>query len=659
MATPIWADDPDMVSGPDPELDRWRVEFLLQSRQEPSLMVPAERIWRTRGRAAVLAGMVEDPRQHLLTDLGHASRLYPELEQALDGAKPEALVTDTAGAYHFLAQAAPLLEAAGFGVLVPPWWRSQRARLGLRVHARTAKAGGSDATGQLGLETLADYHHEVALGETTLSEAELRRLAELKAPLVRIRGKWVEVRPDEIGAALRLVEGGRGGPAMTVRDVLRMGLGTERDAVGLPVEGVEADGLARDARLRGGDRPAARTHGDPGRLPRQSFARTRSAAWAGSRSWRTRPGCLPRRRHGARQDDPGARAAPRRAPAAEAGARLAATRPTLVVCPMSVVGNWQREAERFAPGFAFMSTMAPAGSTRGLARRRGAGVDLVITTYALSPATRHSVRRPAGDRVVLDEAQNIKNPTTRQTQAVRRAAAAHRVALTGTPVENHLSELWSIMEVLNPGLLGSAKAFRVHFACPIERYRDDEAAARLRRLTGPFILRRLKTDRSIISDLPDKLEMKVYCNLTREQATLYQAVVDEMLERIEASRGHRAPRRSSWPPCAAEAGLQPPGPAPRRRLAPAPAARASWRASTEMLEEVLAEGDRALCLHPVRRDGRCCCAPPPGALGRRSSFLHGGATQAAPATGWSRASRRRAARRSSCCPSRPAARAST
>ncbi len=137
----------------------------------------------------------------------------------------------------------------------------------------------------------------------------------------------------------------------------------------------------------------------------------------------------------------------------------------------------------------------------------------------------------------MDEAQNIKNAETRQSRAVRALPTAGRIALTGTPVENRLAELWSIMEFCNPGLLGSARAFREHYAVPIERYGDVEAAARLRRIVGPFLLRRLKTDRTIISDLPAKNEMKAYCNLTREQAALYQAVVDDMLARVEASKG--------------------------------------------------------------------------------------------------------------------------
>jgi SNF2 family DNA or RNA helicase len=170
-------------------------------------------------------------------------------------------------------------------------------------------------------------------------------------------------------------------------------------------------------------------------------------------------------------------------------------------------------------------------------RQAVAGSDLVVTTYALAARDHDELRAVQWGRVVLDEAQNVKNPNARQTQAVRALPAARRVALTGTPVENRLSELWSVMEFLNPGLLGSLTAFRSRFATPIEKYRDTERATALRQLTAPFILRRLKTDPAIIQDLPDKLEMKVFCNLTREQATLYQAVVNEMMERVESSEG--------------------------------------------------------------------------------------------------------------------------
>jgi SNF2 family DNA or RNA helicase len=163
--------------------------------------------------------------------------------------------------------------------------------------------------------------------------------------------------------------------------------------------------------------------------------------------------------------------------------------------------------------------------------------DLVLTTYGLVLRDKDLLGEVPWKRIVLDEAQNIKNPAARQTQAVRSLVSDQRVALTGTPVENHLTELWSIMEFLNPGLLGSQRDYKSRFATPIERHGDRDASELLRKLTGPFILRRLKSDRSIIKELPEKIEAKVYCNLTKEQASTYQAVVDDMMKQINSAAG--------------------------------------------------------------------------------------------------------------------------
>ena len=200
---------------------------------------------------------------------------------------------------------------------------------------------------------------------------------------------------------------------------------------------------------------------------------------------------------------------------------------------MSLVGNWQREAARFTPD---LRVHVHHGADRldgeSLASAL-AGVHLVITTYGVATRDRAALGQLTWARVVCDEAQNIKNHATKQARAVRGLPAAARIALTGTPVENRLSELWSIMEFTNPGLLGSAEKFREKFAIPIERHGSEDAARALKRVTQPFVLRRLKTDKTIISDLPDKQEMKVWCNLTPEQASLYAATVTDMLSRIE------------------------------------------------------------------------------------------------------------------------------
>ena len=191
-------------------------------------------------------------------------------------------------------------------------------------------------------------------------------------------------------------------------------------------------------------------------------------------------------------------------------------------------------------------------------------------------ATRRRCKTVPWAGVILDEAQNIKNPETKQAQAARALKADYRIALTGTPVENHVGDLWSIMEFLNPGLLGTQADFKRNFFVPIQTRRDEDAIARLKRLTGPFILRRLKTDRTIIADLPDKLEMKVFCTLTQEQATLYAAVVEELLDGAGAGRGHPAQGHDPGDADEAQAGLQPPGPVPRRQLRDRRAAPASW-----------------------------------------------------------------------------------
>jgi SNF2 family DNA or RNA helicase len=204
---------------------------------------------------------------------------------------------------------------------------------------------------------------------------------------------------------------------------------------------------------------------------------------------------------------------------------------------MSLVGNWQRESERFTPDIRVLVH-------HGSERMQGSdfvdamsNYDLVLTTYGLALRDRDMLAEVHWRRIVLDEAQNIKNPSARQTQAVRSIESNQRVALTGTPVENHLTELWSIMHFLNPGLMGTQRDYKGRFATPIERHGDRDASELLRKLTGPFILRRLKSDRSIIKELPEKMEANLYCNLTKDQASLYQAVVDDMLKQINSAAG--------------------------------------------------------------------------------------------------------------------------
>ncbi|MUG97533.1 helicase [Scytonema sp. UIC 10036] len=212
-------------------------------------------------------------------------------------------------------------------------------------------------------------------------------------------------------------------------------------------------------------------------------------------------------------------------------------KPTLLVCPTSVLGNWEREVKKFAPNLKVLQyhgDKRPKGKTFAEVANKH---DLIITSYSLVHRDVKSLQGVSWQMIVLDEAQNVKNAEAKQSQAVRQLEATFRIALTGTPVENRLQELWSILDFLNTGYLGNKQFFQRRFAIPIEKYGDTASLTQLRSLVQPFILRRLKTDREIIQDLPEKQEMTIFCGLTAEQAELYQKVVEESLAGIESAEG--------------------------------------------------------------------------------------------------------------------------
>ncbi|MEH0828818.1 MULTISPECIES: DEAD/DEAH box helicase [unclassified Micromonospora] len=502
----------------------WRVEFGLHPADEPGLVVDAAHIWQRPAPALAARGV--EPQETLLAELGRASRLWPEVDAALRTAVPEGMELDADGAHRFLREGAPVLHAAGFGVLLPSWWRRSSSRLGARLRARSRTAPGAVATtaGKLGLDALVDYRWELALGDQPLTAEELASLADLKSPLVRLRGRWVELDPQRLEAGLKLL---RSSGELTVADLLRMGLSGDDGAGELPVLDVVADGALGELLAGEAERRLTPADPPPGFTGTLRPYQRRGLAWLAFLQSLGLGGIL--------ADDMGL------GKTVQLLALLAGdppeAGPTLLVCPMSLVGNWQREAAKFAPGLR-------VHVHHGAERARGEGfaaavqeADLVLTTYSVAARDAFELAGVDWHRVVVDEAQAIKNAATRQAEAVRSLPARHRVAVTGTPVENRLADLWSIMQFANPGLLGPAATFRKRFAEPIERHGDAEVAERLRRITGPFVLRRLKTDPTIITDLPEKLEMEVVCNLTAEQAALYRAVVDDMMAKIESSDG--------------------------------------------------------------------------------------------------------------------------
>jgi SNF2 family DNA or RNA helicase len=256
---------------------------------------------------------------------------------------------------------------------------------------------------------------------------------------------------------------------------------------------------------------------------------------------------------------------------------------------------------------------------------------MILTSYALVRRDFETLKQIDWFGIILDEAQNIKNPETRQTQAIRQLRAGFRIALTGTPVENRLSELWSIMHFLNPGYLGPRQGFRKQFGAPIERYGDEGATHQLRKMTTPFILRRVKTDPSVIQDLPDKLEMKTYCTLSEEQATLYEAVVQSSLEEVNEATGIQ--RRGLVLSMLLKLKQICNHPAQFlhqiNESAPADAGKEAERSGklsrlVEMLEEAVSVGDRVLIFTQFAEMGQMLKQQLQQQLGVSTLFLHGG-----------------------------------
>jgi SNF2 family DNA or RNA helicase len=598
----------------------WQLSIHVQATQDPTKTLDAESLLaHESNHPTVLKRPFLDARGRLRADIAHAAGHFSPLKSCAEPSGPLECRLTLEEAYRFLRDVVPVLELEGFGVFVPQWWRDERPRLGLRLDIRLPDSRTEVGASTLRLDTLVEYDWRVALGDDALRPEEISQLAAAKAPLARVRGKWTEVQPSEVGAALRFIEQRRGG-TMTVFEALRQSYYEDDLGAGLPMAGLWAD--ERLTHLLGASDMHERV--EPTEPPNQ-FCGTlrayqlRGLEWLRFLAKHGLGACL--------ADDMGlgktiqliALLLHEREADAKPG-------PTLLVVPMSLVGNWYRELARFAPSLKVMVH-------HGLERLTGEDFfeevgrhDVVISTYGLTHRDHEHLAEVSWHRVALDEAQNIKNPAAKQSLAIRSLRAVQRVALTGTPVENRLSELWSIMEFLNPSYLGGARDFRRRFAIPIERYHDRDRAERLRRLIRPFVLRRRKDDPAIVDDLPEKMEMKVFCNLTKEQAALYEALVGDMLGQIDRAGGIQ--RRGLI--LATLTKLKQICNHPVHFLADESSlAQRSGKCErlAEMLEEVVAEGHRALVFTQFRTMGSLLQSLLQDSLDREILFLHGGTTQ--------------------------------
>ncbi|MFD6983111.1 DEAD/DEAH box helicase [Streptomyces sp. NPDC059956] len=508
-------------SGTDPEEDVRRAGAAVvqvHSLADPTLVTDAAMLWA----GAAAAGFGPRARIDAVLALRRAARVWPPLLRLLDQPVPDVLALSDPELEDLLGRAATRLAEAG--VLVH-WPRELARTLSATAVVRsTAPGSATDGTAFFDAEHLFAFSWELALGGDRLTPGEMDALAQAHRPVVRLRDQWVRVDPELVRKARKRELG-----LLDPVDALAAALtGTaEVEIEGEPVAAVPVGALAA---LRD------RLTGEPAPLPQPAGLKAtlrdyqaRGLAWLDLMTSLGLGGCL--------ADDMGLG---KTVTLIALHLHRDRPEPTLVVCPASLLGNWQREIERFAPGTPVRRFHGAGRSLEGLAGPGAGG--FVLTTYGTMRAGAARLAEQPWGMVVADEAQHVKNPHSATAKALRTIPAPARVALTGTPVENNLSELWALLDWTTPGLLGPLTAFRARHARPVEHQTEEDggneaAVARLAALVRPFLLRRKKSDPGIAPELPPKTETDHPVSLTREQASLYQAAVDEAMAVIGASEG--------------------------------------------------------------------------------------------------------------------------
>ncbi len=595
----------------------WRLEYCLQAVDNPDFLVDAKTIWSQPVERLEYQGRtIEQPQETFLKGLGLATRLYPPIEPSLHERVPSSCELTPVEVYEFIRSSAWRLQDNGLGIVLPPGLApgTGATRLGISISAEVSPSNNKE---RLGLQSLLKFKWELAIGDKTISKKEFDRLMALQSPLVEVGGEWIALQPSDVRAAQAIFAASKDEMTLRVEDALRLSTGDTTTLAKLPVVHFEASGALQEliTNLTGNQsiKPIETPESFRGTLrPYQ----VRGVSWLAFLERWGLGACL--------ADDMGlGKTIELIAFLLHLKEQEALESPTLLVCPTSVLGNWEREVKKFAPS---LNAVVHHGDKRAKGKAFARAVKdkhLVITSYPLVFRDASTLQGVPWQGVVLDEAQNIKNPGAKQSQTVRELKAGFHIALTGTPVENRLSELWSILDFLNPGYLGNQQFFQRRFAMPIEKFGDRDSLQTLRSLVQPFILRRLKTDKEIIQDLPEKQEMNVFCGLSAEQATLYQKLVDESLAEIESAEGIK--RRGLILTLLLRLKQVCNHPAQYLKEKGVGAAKRSGKLLRlqEMLEEAVSEGDRALIFTQFAEWGKLLQPYLEQQLGGETLFLYG------------------------------------
>ncbi|HEX2585508.1 MAG TPA: DEAD/DEAH box helicase, partial [Steroidobacteraceae bacterium] len=606
-----------------PEEDRTEFElnFLLQRDDDPDARATATELYvNGQNAAAKLQCELRVAHEQLLQMLAVAARSFSFIENELRKPRPDSMRLNPRLAWEFIKQV-PALQQMGVIVELPSMLTADaQQRLSMQMCIGDDRPSHYDSA-----DHELDYQWRATLTGAPATIEVLHDLIDLRTPLARYRDTWVVLDPKELNHALKLLEQKGGTISLPLALSLALTETIHQQDSGLRIQVLPQGSLAElvtHMRERETVHEVATPAAFNGSLrPYQQ----RGMSWLAHLTQLGLGACL--------ADDMGlgktiqllAYLLHRQS---ESQLTESSARPMLLVCPTSVVGNWEREIARFAPS---LKVLRHYGITR-IQNAEDFAVEaagkLVITSYGLMRRDAAWLRDLEFSVVVLDEAQFIKNASSATARTARALKASTRIALTGTPVENHLAELWSIMEFLNPGLLGPHETFRREIAIPVERYGRDDVAARLRRMVAPFILRRTKKDPGIATDLPAKQETKVFCSLTREQATLYQSAIDEAFADIEAADGITRRGRVLALLTALKQVCNHPAHYLREQ-GPLNGRSGKLDRLCEMLQEVLATQDRVLVFTQYREMGERLVRVLSRLQGKPVPFLHGGVSRAA------------------------------
>jgi uncharacterized Zn finger protein/ERCC4-related helicase len=449
----------------------------------------------------------EKTRYEILQSLGQLGSFIPGLDDYINEQGKKALVLDMAAFAPFLMDAIPAIQLLDISLLLPKSLQNiLRPKASVRVKAK------GESSGMLRLDKLLDFDWQVAIGDSLVGEAEFRQLMMKADGLLKYKSNYIYVSPIELEKLYKHFEASK---SLTAHELLRVALADNyhgarisltQEVQALIAELTSQTELPLPQDLQANLRPyQIRGYSWMYRNAQIGFGSVLADDMGLGKTLQVIAILLKYKQEGALKKEK-----------------------VLVVAPTGLLANWQAEIQKFAPS---LLTGVYHGPKRVL--NMHAECDVLITTYGIVRSDADILKKKKWQVLVIDEAQNIKNHTTEQSKAVKSIKANTFIAMSGTPVENRLSELWSIMDFSNRGFLGNLKEFKETYSDPIQNMNDAVAAGQLKKVTAPFLMRRMKTDKSIISDLPEKIEINAYCQLVAQQASLYEKTLEEAMNVIE------------------------------------------------------------------------------------------------------------------------------